>query len=427
MTHSQTQVDAAQDRVHTLSQRLTELRQDLTVHHESLRQAESSCIRLQSDRQKWLDKMELLGAENQRDEEEIRFHRETVEKNEVLSRQHSQAEATLRAELAEMDLEQRQLTRAGAGLGKGLHAGPDRIQPGSPELRSMRNRPAATGKAAGRDRPASWPPASGTRSARQQRLAQCRQQQALLLDQERVLEEASQKSRQRVAELEEEQRVHQRQQLELESRRDELRRLYRSRQEQQQELEREDTELAFQLDFLRRRILENYRVELDQISRDQELEVLERELIERRLEAMKRRLEKLGEVNYAAITDYDEQKERHNFLQTQRQDLAKTIQDLQQAIHQIQRTSRKRFMETFAAVDNKLREIFPVLFGGGSARLQLLDDEHPLESGVELLVKLPGQAHLVDDAALRWRKSLDGPGAAIRPVHDQTQPVSAAR
>jgi chromosome segregation protein len=386
----QTQVDAAQDRVHALSQRLTELRQDLTMQSEVLRQAESSCIRLHSDRQKWLDKMELLSAESQRDEEEIRFHQETVEKNELLGQQHSQAEATLRAELVEMELKQRQLHEQVQTSEKAFVQGQivfnqDRQSLAQGEtdhqrLAKLLSETVQRLAACRQDQVTS-----------QQRVAQCGQQQALLLDQERALEEALQNSRERAAEREEEQRVVKRQQVELESRRDQLRRLYRARQETQQELEREGTELALQLEFLRRRILENYRVELDQITRDQELEVLERELIVQRLDEGKRRLEKLGEVNYAAITDYDEQKERHDFLQSQRQDLEKTIQDLQQALQQIQRTSRKRFMETFTAVDSKLREIFPVLLGGGSARLQLLDDEHPLESGVELLVKLPGK------------------------------------
>jgi len=124
---------------------------------------------------------------------------------------------------------------------------------------------------------------------------------------------------------------------------------------------------------------------------DPDLELIPSEELAQQLEQARQRLERLGEARYTAIEEFDEQKQRLDFLESQRQDLEKTIHDLQQTIQQIQRTSRKRFLETFMAVDAQLHQIFPVLFGGGNARLQLLDEDHPLESGVELLVKLPGK------------------------------------
>ena len=177
----------------------------------------------------------------------------------------------------------------------------------------------------------------------------------------------------------------------LEARRDHLKQLYRVRQRNEQQWQAELSEASLQMNFLRRRILEHHRVELERWRADPDLELIPVEELVQQLEQARQRLERLGEARYTAIEEFDEQKQRLDFLESQRQDLEKTIHDLQQTIQQIQRTSRKRFLETFMAVDAQLHQIFPVLFGGGNARLQLLDEDHPLESGVELLVKLPGK------------------------------------
>jgi chromosome segregation protein len=384
------EAEAVRSRLEALKLRQAQIHRELTHRRESLRQAESSHIRLQADRQKWLDKMELISAEHQRDEEEVRFHRETLQTNEQLALQHSHAEEALRAQLTEMELKQRQLNSRLQASEQAFVAGQvacnqdrhsfDQCQKEQQRLVELLGDAAQRQDACRQEQ-----------IQARQRLAQCRQQQDSLVEQERTLGEELEASRQRIQGLEEQQRLLKRQRVELESQRDELRGLYRSRQDKHQQLERDDAEVTLQVDFLLRRIREHYRVELDQLQRDVELQMLEGSHIESRLEEMKKRLDKLGEVSYAAIAEYDLQKERHDFLLSQRQDLEKTIQDLQLAIQQIQRTSRKRFMETFAAVDAKLGEVFPLLFGGGAARLQLLDAERPLESGVELLVKLPGK------------------------------------
>lgn len=101
--------------------------------------------------------------------------------------------------------------------------------------------------------------------------------------------------------------------------------------------------------------------------------------------------EKLGEVNLAAIHEHEELKERFVFITGQREDLLNSIESLNKAIRKINRICLERFTETFTDVDKKIREVFPLLFKGGTAGLTLTDESRPLESGVLVEVKPPGK------------------------------------
>lgn len=114
-----------------------------------------------------------------------------------------------------------------------------------------------------------------------------------------------------------------------------------------------------------------------------------------RLEAQrtecKAAMEALGDVNLGAIEAYDKQKERYDFFVKHRDDLEKALNDLQNLIQRINRITQKLFTETFAAVNEKFRELFPRLFEGGEAWLELTQPNNPLETGVELLIHPPGK------------------------------------
>ena len=118
-------------------------------------------------------------------------------------------------------------------------------------------------------------------------------------------------------------------------------------------------------------------------------------------EAEKRRLElrdkisSLGEVSLGAIEEEEELSQRHNFYQTQYNDLSKAISDLKDSIGKINYTCKIRFNETFNAVDAKFREIFPILFEGGEGWISLTNPHDPLESGVEIHVHPPGKKIMV--------------------------------
>jgi chromosome segregation protein len=110
-----------------------------------------------------------------------------------------------------------------------------------------------------------------------------------------------------------------------------------------------------------------------------------------RLEEVRSGLESLGEVNLGAIEEHEELRERFRFLSEQKADLETSIGQLRDAIQRINRTSRKRFRETFEAVDARFQQNFPRLFRGGKARLSLTEHEDVLEAGIEIMAQPPGK------------------------------------
>ncbi|HEX3581956.1 MAG TPA: AAA family ATPase, partial [Thermoanaerobaculia bacterium] len=102
-------------------------------------------------------------------------------------------------------------------------------------------------------------------------------------------------------------------------------------------------------------------------------------------------IEKIGPVNVLAIDEHAELEGREVFLRTQRDDLVNSIEALRQTIRKINLTSRELFREAFNATNEYFTEIFTNLFNGGTARMQLLDEEDVLESGIELVAQPPGK------------------------------------
>jgi chromosome segregation protein len=113
--------------------------------------------------------------------------------------------------------------------------------------------------------------------------------------------------------------------------------------------------------------------------------------VEARLGELKSLIESMGEVNLLAIQEYEEAKTRLEFLTEQEADLVQSLEALDQAIKKINRTSRKRFAETFEAVNQKFKETFMVLFNGGRAELVLTDESNLLETGVDIIAQPPGK------------------------------------
>jgi chromosome segregation protein len=110
-----------------------------------------------------------------------------------------------------------------------------------------------------------------------------------------------------------------------------------------------------------------------------------------RLEDIRKRLQALGDVNLGAIEEHEELSERFRFLSEQRTDLENTLVSLRDAIQRINRTSRKRFRETFEEVSKRFAENFPRLFRGGRASLSLTEAEDVLEAGIEIMAMPPGK------------------------------------
>jgi chromosome segregation protein len=106
---------------------------------------------------------------------------------------------------------------------------------------------------------------------------------------------------------------------------------------------------------------------------------------------LKKKLDSLGEVNLVALDEFDELNKRFQFLQEQKADLIKSKDELKKAIQKINRISRQIFLETFSKIKEEFKKNFRFLFGGGEARLILLDEQNVLESGVEIEVQPPGK------------------------------------
>jgi chromosome segregation protein len=106
---------------------------------------------------------------------------------------------------------------------------------------------------------------------------------------------------------------------------------------------------------------------------------------------LRAKIDRLGPVNMMAIEQYDELETRHTFLTTQRKDLVDSITLTTEAITRIDETTRQRFSEAFSAINRNFQEMFTTLFGGGRAGLTLLDENDPLESGIEIVAQPPGK------------------------------------
>jgi len=111
---------------------------------------------------------------------------------------------------------------------------------------------------------------------------------------------------------------------------------------------------------------------------------------QRRLEALNRRIDRLGPINLAAIEEHKEQSERKQYLDAQNQDLVSALETLETAIRKIDKETKARFKETFDHVNNRIADRFPKLFGGGEARLELTENDL-LNTGVMIMARPPGK------------------------------------
>ena len=119
-------------------------------------------------------------------------------------------------------------------------------------------------------------------------------------------------------------------------------------------------------------------------------EDIEIEAWDEKLEKVRRRIDRLGPINLAAIDEFKEQSERKEYLDSQLNDLNSALETLQGAIRKIDRETRTRFRETFTNVDKGFKRLFPKLFGGGHAYLEMTGDDL-LSAGVTVMARPPGK------------------------------------
>ncbi|MCE0484149.1 MAG: chromosome segregation protein SMC [Methylacidiphilales bacterium] len=182
---------------------------------------------------------------------------------------------------------------------------------------------------------------------------------------------------------------------EIEEKESVLRTLRREYGEIQSARSENEVRLAGQKLFLgnlRERFHRDYHMELEELAALEEADAatdwtaLEAQVTEKRTA-----LEAIGPVNLEAITEYDELEERYKFLTGQEADLLAAKEQILKAITEINRTTQKLFAETFEQVKANFQEMFTELFGGGKASLALMDENDPLECGIEIVAKPPGK------------------------------------
>jgi chromosome segregation protein len=113
--------------------------------------------------------------------------------------------------------------------------------------------------------------------------------------------------------------------------------------------------------------------------------------VEATLERLRRERERLGAVNLRAEEELGEVETQHTSLTTERDDLVEAIKKLRLGIQSLNREARERLLASFQQVNTHFQQLFTKLFNGGTAELQLIESDDPLEAGLEILAKPPGK------------------------------------
>lgn len=161
--------------------------------------------------------------------------------------------------------------------------------------------------------------------------------------------------------------------------------------EQVSAVELKRSEVKIQISHIEEKAFEDFNVSLQEMLSQYDGEVDE-EAVTEELNQLKEKVAKLGEVNLAALSEYQQASERFVFLQKQQEDLADSIRALHETIEKIDQTTRKLFKETFEQVNEHFQDNFKRLFLGGKAELSLTDPENILESGIDITASPMGKS-----------------------------------
>lgn len=135
--------------------------------------------------------------------------------------------------------------------------------------------------------------------------------------------------------------------------------------------------------------LQNANLDLTQVLAGLPAEANEPEWNER-VETLNRKLENLGAVNMAADQELETETQRHEYLEVQHKDLQEALTTLENAIKKIDRETKSKFQETFEQINKNFMELFPKLFGGGKAYLEVVGEDL-LDAGVAVMAQPPGK------------------------------------
>ena len=165
---------------------------------------------------------------------------------------------------------------------------------------------------------------------------------------------------------------------------------------QKSKMDVEKAENLMRQDNLIERLTVSYQITPEELSEeplpewDQD-EVPSRDFIEIRVAEIQAKLDLMGPVNLVAIEEHAEHEERYAFLMKEQNDLTAAKKQLLEMIKNINNTTTELFEKTFHQVNKEFQEMFKQLFGGGSAKLVLTDEEDILEAGIEIIARPPGK------------------------------------
>ena len=151
-----------------------------------------------------------------------------------------------------------------------------------------------------------------------------------------------------------------------------------------------EAKLSVVIDNLLNRLSEEYNLTYERARNNYELNIDINEA-KTLIGEIKRTLKTLGEVNLSSIEEYERVSKRYEFLTTQKEDLVTSEQNLLKIINDMDDIMIEKFATTFRKVNNEFMKVFKELFGGGSAKLELIDPTNMLETGIEIIANPPGK------------------------------------
>lgn len=160
--------------------------------------------------------------------------------------------------------------------------------------------------------------------------------------------------------------------------------------ERQAEITRQVSRYEVALDNLLDHLNETYGLTYERACELRQLDI-SMEKASQQVKQLKNQLSRLGTVNLQAIEEYEEVKDRYDFLVQQQADAKEAKRNIELAIQNMDEEVARRFEETFTAVKNAFTQVFPELFGGGEATLKLEQPEDLLNTGVEIMARPPGK------------------------------------
>jgi len=157
------------------------------------------------------------------------------------------------------------------------------------------------------------------------------------------------------------------------------------------ELKIEISQLQVKQEDLVERVRDELQIDLAEVYKSYEDQEIDWEQVKAEILDLRGKIERLGNVNVDAIDEQETLEKRHEFLNTQVEDLNAGRGQLQQLINRLNKKSRERFRETFEEIRGHFQSIFRKLFGGGKADIMLEETEDILDAGIEIIARPPGK------------------------------------